>query len=31
MTESMPDTKVSVRKLFGIDSDLMVPGYTDRT
>jgi cobaltochelatase CobS len=31
MTESMPDTKVSVRKLFGIDSDLTVPAYTDRT
>ena len=30
MTESMPDTKVSVRKEFGIDSDLMVPAYKER-
>ena len=26
-TSSMPDTEVSVKKLFGIDSELMVPGY----
>ena len=26
---NLPDTKVSVRKLFGIDSDLMVPAYSE--
>ena len=26
----MPDTTVSVRKLFGIDSDMMVPAYSKR-
>ncbi len=27
----MPDTQVSVRDLFGIDSDLQVPAYSQRT
>ena len=27
----MPDTAVSVRKLFGIDSDLEVPAYKERS
>ena len=27
----MPDIKVSVRQLFGIDSDLEVPAYSQRT
>ncbi|MEZ5792770.1 MAG: cobaltochelatase subunit CobS [Nitratireductor sp.] len=29
MTDNMPDTKVSVRKMFNIDSDLMVPAYSE--
>jgi len=28
MTEGLPDTKVSVRKLFNIDADLEVPAYS---
>ena len=28
MTEGLPDTEVSVRKMFKIDSDLMVPAYS---
>ena len=28
MTEGLPDTKVSVRKMFRIDSDLTVPAYS---
>jgi cobaltochelatase CobS len=28
MIEGLPDTKVSVRAAFGIDSDLAVPGYS---
>lgn len=28
MTEGLPDTRVSVRKLFRIDADLMVPAYS---
>ena len=31
MTAPLPDTKYSVRELFGIDSDLMVQGYKERT
>ncbi len=29
MTEGMPDTEVSVRKEFNIDSDLMVPAFSN--
>lgn len=29
--ENLPDTEVSVRDVFGIDSDLMVPAYSKRT
>ena len=29
-SEMMPDTTVSVRQLFGIDSDMMVPAYSKR-
>ena len=29
MTDKMPDTKVSVRKMFNIDSDLKVPAYSE--
>ena len=29
MTDNMPDTKVSVRKMFNIDTDLMVPAYSE--
>ena len=29
-SEMMPDTTVSVRQLFGIDSDMMVPAYAKR-
>jgi cobaltochelatase CobS len=29
MTEGMPDTEYSVRKLFNIDSDMVVPGYKE--
>ena len=29
MTEGLPDTKVSVRKVFKIDSDLTVPAYSE--
>ncbi len=28
-TPPLPDTKVSVREVFGIDSDLMVPAYSE--
>ena len=28
--KGMPDMKVSVRQVFGIDSDLEVPAYSDR-
>ena len=31
MSDRMPDTKVSVRKTFNIDSDLEVPAYSERT
>ncbi|MDJ0612350.1 MAG: cobaltochelatase subunit CobS [Rhizobiaceae bacterium] len=31
MTQGLPDTEVSVRETFGIDSDLMVPAYKERT
>ncbi len=31
MTEAMPDTKVSVRELFKIDSDLTVPAYSQHS
>ncbi len=31
MTEGMPDTELSVRETFGIDSDWIVPAYKDRT
>ncbi|MGJ8528953.1 cobaltochelatase subunit CobS [Maritalea sp.] len=30
-TAPLPDTQYSVRELFGIDSDLMVKGYKERT
>jgi cobaltochelatase CobS len=31
VTAPLPDTEYSVRELFGIDSDLMVKGYKERT
>ena len=31
MTHGMPDTEVSVRDVFGIDSDWIVPAYKERT
>ena len=31
MSDGMPDTQVSVRKTFGIDSDMMVRAYKTRT
>jgi len=31
MTQGMPDTEISVRETFGIDSDWMVPAYKERT
>ncbi len=31
MSDGMPDTEVSVRELFGIDSDMKVPAYKKRT
>ncbi|MGB7286451.1 MAG: cobaltochelatase subunit CobS [Salaquimonas sp.] len=31
MSDGMPDTQVSVREKFGIDSDMMVPAYKERT
>ena len=31
MSEGMPDTELSVKKTFNIDSDLMVPAYKERT
>ncbi|MEL7430856.1 MAG: hypothetical protein AAFN43_12775, partial [Pseudomonadota bacterium] len=30
MTQGMPDTEVSVRDTFGIDSDWTVPAYSER-
>ena len=27
-TQSLPDTRISVRDVFGIDSDLLVPAYS---
>ena len=31
MSEGMPDTELSVKKTFNIDSDIMVPAYKERT
>ena len=31
MSEGMPDTELSVKKTFNIDSDMMVPAYRERT
>ena len=31
MTEALPDTEVSVRETFGVDSDWKVPAYKERT
>ena len=30
-TPGLPDTKISVREVFRIDSDLEVPAYSQRT
>ena len=31
MSEGMPDTELSVKKTFNIDSDMTVPAYRERT